>query len=223
MTQTEKGRRPRLGRGDRIVVYLLLALAAISLVMAGLNALNLRLVAGELYLFLPMMVVLVLLGWGMSALWRRIKGDVARKAVGIGMVLVMALLLMLTLTYASVFAGMNIPTKYAVVSDDDGHSLLVMRALDTDEDRIELRHAARLEADPEGSEEMTAEDWGFIYTAYAPAGLGLFYRPDSLLEGEVHIGYASKAELMVEWQDGMGHFFIKNPELGDEGEMRAQG
>ena len=50
----------------------------------------------------------------------------------------------------------------------------------------------------------------------------LFYHPDSLLEGEVHIGYASKAELMVEWEDDVGHFFIKNPEIGDEGEMRAR-
>ena len=70
---------------------------------------------------------------------------------------------------------------------------------------------------------MTAEDWGYTYTAYKPALMGLFYRPDTLLEGEVHIGYVSKAELMVEWEDDVGHFFIKNPQIGDEGEMRARG
>lgn len=222
MTENRRARRPRLGCGDRIVIYILLALMAASLVTAGLNALNLRLVAGEIYLLLPMAALLLLIGWGLSALWRRIKKDVARKVVGGVLVVLMALLLMLALTYTSVFAGMNIPQKYAVVSDD-GHSLVVMRALDPDEGRIEVRHAARLEADPDGDPEMTAEDWGFTYTAYAPAGMGLFYRPDSLLEGEVHIGYGSKAELMVEWEDGVGHFFIKNPEVGDEGEMRAQG
>ena len=223
MTETKNARRGRMGRGDRIALCLLIALVVFTLVISGLNALNLRLVAGELYLILPMLTLLLLIGWGLSALWRRLKPGAVRKVVGAVMVLGMALLLMLALTFASVFSGMNIPSRYAVLSDDAGHTLVVMRGLDPDEDRMNLRHEARLAADPEGNPEMTAEDWGFTYTAYAPAAMGFFYKPDSLLDGEVHIGYGSKAELMLEWSDGVGHFYIKNPEVGDDGEMHAQG
>ena len=222
MSEKKNARRPRLGRKDRIVVYLLIALMVITLLLSGLNALNLRLTAGEIYLIFPLLILLLLLGWGLSAIWRRIKNDVARKAVGAVMVLVMILLVLLTLTFTSVFAGMNIPREYAVMSDGT-HKLVVMRALDADEARVNARHAARLAADPEGNPEMIADDWGFTYTAYAPAVMGLFYRPDTLIEGEVHIGYASKAELMMDWEDGVGHFYIKNPEVGDDGEMRARG
>lgn len=217
----ESKHRFTLTGGDRIVFFLLLALVAVTLALAGLNALGLRLVFGELYMFLPLMALFLLLGWGLSALWRKITGNIARKAVGALMVVLMAVVVTLALTYASLFANLTVPKEYAVVTDN-GHSLIVLRALDPDEDRIDLRHAARLEADPEGSQEIVAEDWGYTYTAYARALLGLFYRPDSLLEGEVHIGYASKAELMVEWTDDVGHFFIKNPEVGDDGEMRAK-
>lgn len=222
MTQTEQGRRPRLGRGDRIVVGILIALVVITMALSGLSALNLRLMTGELYVFLPLMTLLILLGWGLSAVWRRIKKDVVRKAVGIVMVMLMALLLMLALSFASVLSGMNLPSRYVELTNE-GHRVVVMRALDPDEGRINARREARLVADPEGSQEMTTEDWGFTYTAYAPAGLGLFYRTDTLLDGEVHIGYASKAELMVEWSDDIAHFFIKNPEIGDDGEMHARG
>lgn len=221
MSEKKDARRLRLTGGDRIVAYVLLGLLVVTLAATVLNMLNLRLVAGEIYLFLPMIALLLLLGWGVSALWRRIKNKTARRIVGAVLIVVMALLLMLTMTYTSVFAGMNIPRKYAVVSDS-GHSLVVMRTLDTDEARIAQRHEARLAADPDGDQGMIAEDFGFVYTAYAPAVMGLFYKPDTLIEGEVHIGYASKAELMVEWEDDVGHFFIKNPETGDEGEMRAR-
>ena len=40
----------------------------------------------------------------------------------------------------------------------------------------------------------------------------------------MRIGYASKGELMLEWEkdNTEGRFFIKNPEPLDEGEMRAK-
>ena len=215
-------KRRRLTGGDRIVAFLALALIVLTLALALLNALNLRLVAGELYVFLPIMLALLLVGWGLSALWRRIRPGAVRKVVAVVMVLGMALLVMVTLFLTSVFAGVNIPRKYAVMTNE-GHRLLVMRALDGDQTRIEQRHAARLEADADSNPDLIAEDWGYTYTAYAPAVMGIFYKPDTLLEGAVHIGYNSKAELMVEWEDDVGHFFIKNPEIGDDGEMRAKG
>ena len=219
---SEPKKRFRLTGGDRIVAWLLLAMAMLTVVLTVLNALNLRLVAGELYMFLPMMVLLVLIGWGGSALWRRMKPSMLRKTVGAVLVVTMALLVMLALSFVSMVAGINVPRKYVTMTNE-GHSLVVMRALDSDEARLNARRAARLEADPESDPEFVAADWGYTYTAYKPALMGLFYRPNTLLEGEVHIGYASQAELMVEWEDDVGHFFIKNPETADEGEMRAKG
>jgi len=215
-------KKPRLTGGDRIVAWTLMVMVALTIALVVLNALNLRLVAGELYLFLPMMVLLLLIGWGGSALWRRMRPGTVRKVVGAVLIAAMALVVMLALSFTTMFAGINVPRKYITLTNE-GHSLVVLRALDSDQTRIDARYAARREADPESNPEMTAEDWGYTYTAYKPALLGLFYKPDTLLEGEVHIGYVSKAELMVEWEDDVGHFFIKNPQAGDEGEMRARG
>ena len=220
MSDTKK--RFRLTGGDRIVVWVLLVLLVLTVVLMVLNMMNLRLVAGELYLFLPTMVLLLLIGWGGSALWRRMKPGGARKAVGAVLLIVMSLVVMVTVSLVSMFASINVPHKYFTVSNE-GHSLVVMRALDGNEERFNARHDARLAAYPDSNPELIAEDWGYAYTAFKPALMGLFYRPDTLLEGEVYIGYTSKAELMAEWEGDVGHFFIKNPEIGDEGEMRAKG
>lgn len=220
MSDTKK--RIRLSGRDRIVAWLLLVMVVLTVLLAILSAAGLRLMAGETYLFLPMMVLLLLIGWGVSALWRRMKPGVARKVVGGLLILAMSALALLGLSFASIAAGMNVPRQFAVMTNE-GHRLVVLRALDGDEARLEARRAARLEADPDSGENYVAEDWGYTYTAYKPVLMGLFYDFNSLLEGDVHIGYASKAELMVEWEDDVGHFFIKNPEVGDEGEMRARG
>ena len=79
MSQPKKS---RLTGGDRIVAWTLLVMVVLTIVLVVLNALNLRLVAGELYLFLPMMVLLLLIGWGGSALWRRMRPGGLRKVVG---------------------------------------------------------------------------------------------------------------------------------------------
>ena len=219
MSQPKKS---RLTGGDRIVAWTLMVMVALTIALLVLNALNLRLVAGELYLFLPMMVLLLLIGWGGSALWRRMRPGTVRKVVGAVLIAAMALVVMLALSFTTMFAGINVPRKYVTMTNE-GHSLVVMRALDGNEERFNARHDARLAAYPDSNPELIAEDWGYAYTAFKPALMGLFYRPDTLLEGEVHIGYVSKAELMVEWEDDVGHFFIKNPQAGDEGEMRARG
>lgn len=213
-------------RGDRIVLWVLIGMSALTLVISALRGLaGLALVNGEWYLYLPLAIVMTALGWGMSAIFRRLKKPAIRGVVGTMLVLILLAALMIGTSYASFAAGLSFPHRYVVMTAPDGaHRLIVMRMLDPDDARIELRRQNRLAADPEGDEKYAPEDWGYTYTAYAAGPLKLFYKVDSLLEGEVHIGYASKAELMVEWEDGntVGHFFIKDPEIGDDGEMRAQ-
>jgi len=212
--------------GDRIALVAVVVMMALSLGATLMDRwAGLALMRSEFYILIPVLAVLVLIGWGMSAIFRRIKNQTLKKAVGALMVVLLLMLFVITSSYAMFTAGITMPQKYSVViSPKKGNRLVVMRGLDADETRIQARHEARMAADPEGNPEITADDWGYTYTAYAMDPLGaLFYRRNTLLEGEVRIGYASKAELMVEWEDdeSVGHFFVKNPEQEDGGEMRA--
>ena len=212
--------------GDKIVFWVLIGMMAIIMVISALGRFaGLQLVHGELYIYLPMIMLLLLAGWGLSAIFRRLKGKVARGVGGTIMVLVMLALITLGMTYGGIAAGLSFPQRFIDMSAPQSHRrVIVMRGLDTDEARVQARHAARLEADPTGSADFIPEDWGYTYTAYAPGFLDLFYKVDSLRDPEgIHIGYASKAELMVEWEEDetIAHFYIQNPEPSDEGEMRV--
>lgn len=225
MSETKSSRKKfALRTGDRIVLIALLVLAVLTLIVNLLNAAGLRLVAGAVYLILPLTLLLVALGWGFSALVRRIRRPVPRKVVGWVLAALMLVIGMLAMQYGGFIAGLTMPRRYAVMTSPSGTRLIVMRALDPDRDRMDARRAARLAADPSGDPEFDISDWGYVYTAYAPGPLGWFYRPDTLIEGAVNIGYASAGELMLEWEeaDTVGHFFIKNPEANDSGEMRAR-
>lgn len=221
MTRKKWALRP----ADRIVLIVLLVLAVLTMVINLLSLANLRLVPGALYVFLPLALLLVAVGWGFSALARLIRRPTLRKVVAWLLAAAMLLLALLAFQYAGVVAGLTIPSQYAVMtSPEKGHKLIVMRCLDIDEARVSARREARLAADPEGSPDYTADDWGYTYTAYAVGPFGWFYKPDTLIEGAVNIGYASPGELMLEWEDDetVGHFFIKNPDPNDSGEMRAR-
>ena len=211
--------------GDKIVFWVLIALMAVITIVSLMGRAGLQLVHGELYIYLPLMLLLLLAGWGLSAIFRRLRGKVARGVGGAIIVLVMLALITLGMTYGGVAAGLSFPQRYIDMTSPENHRrVIVLRGLDTDESRVQARHAARLAADPEGSPDLIAEDWGYTFTAYAPGPLNLFYKVDSLREGEgIHIGYVSKAELMVEWEDDetIAHFYIKNPEPQDEGELRV--
>ncbi len=212
--------------GDKIVFWLLIGLMVLIMIISALGRFaNLQLVHGELYIYLPLILLLVLAGWGLSAIFRRLKGKVARGVGGTIMVLVMLALITLGMTYGGIAAGLSFPQRFIDMTAPNSHRrVIVMRGLDTDEARVQARHEARLAADPEGSTDLIAEDWGYTYTAYAPGFLDLFYKVDSLKDTDgIHIGYVSKAELMVEWEDDetIAHFYIKNPEPQDEGEMRV--
>ncbi|MBQ6375057.1 MAG: hypothetical protein IJJ45_11315 [Clostridia bacterium] len=210
--------------GDRIVLIVLAALAAVTVIINVLRAAGLTLIRGELYTLLPVGIVTIGVAWGLYKLVRLIRNRAARVAVGVLVTVIMMMAVLLLTSYLSLYVSVTTLQRYATVSTtDSAHKLVVMRTLDLDEARIEERRAARCAADPESSEEIVIEDYGYRYTAYAPTA-GIFFRPDSLIEGEVFLGYASKAELMVDWEEdaAVGHFFIKDPQPGDSGEMRAR-
>ena len=219
-----QAKKSRLLPADRMVLKVLLVLAALTGAVYLLSMAGLKLVEGALYVFLPLMLIITLVGWGLSAIARRFQKPVARRvAIGVAVVIMMGLA-MLAVQYGAFLAGLSVPSKYAVMTAPGGSQLIVMRVLDPSPERIEARRADRLAADPDGDPEYTAADWGYTYTAYGLGPLGLFYRSDTLIDGAVNIGYASAGELMLEWEvdETVGHFYVRNPDVNDCGEMRAR-
>ena len=226
MAQEEKKVRGRFlsNTGDRFVLIALVVMVLLTLLINGLGVAGLRLVSTEVYVFLPLLIALTAAGWGVSGIIRVIHRPVLKRVVTVVLVIIMIGLVLLGMQYGSFVAGLTLPQRYAVMTSPNGqHRLIVMRQLDTDEGRVDARRAARLAEHPDSSQEYVAEDWGFVYTAYATGTMGMFYRPDTLIEGEVYIGAASQGELMLEWEDDetVGHFYVQNPGPGDGGEMRA--
>ena len=219
--KTERAPRFRLAGADRVILIVLAALLGLMVILGLLTRLGLNLIKGEVYILLPIALVLGLLGWGAYALFRRIRSGAVKFAVGALLTLVMFALLMLAMSYGSFVANLTIPQRYVELRSPSGkHTLVVLRVLDGDEARASQRQAARIEADPESDPAQIAEDWGFLYAAY-PKTLGIFYRSDADVEGEVYMGFTSKAELMAEWleEESVAHFYVKDPGPGDGGEI----
>lgn len=214
-------RRPLFRRSDRVIMIVLAAMILLSVVLYILEHAGLALIRGEIYMFLPMAMVLTALSWGAYAVVRRIQRKTLKTVVGAVFVLAIVVIMLFGLTYGSFVASLTLPQKFGTVTSPSGsRTLVVMRALDSDEERIGVRRSARLEADPDGDPEQIAEDWGYLYAAY-PKALGVFYRTDANAEGEISIGYASEGTLMVEWlnDEAEAHFFVQNPGPGDGGEI----
>ena len=225
MTQKPARKKLFTKAGDWLALTIIVALTLFLILVNLLKAAGLWLVEGSLYIFVPLVLALFALGWGCTAIVRRIRRPVLKRVIGAVLVLVMLGLTFLGLQYGAFASGLTAPTLYATMTaPESGRHLLVMRTLDADETRIYARRDARLAADPEAEPEVVLADWGYIYTAYAPGPMNLFYRPDTLIEGKVYMGYASTGELMMEWNDDEteARFFVKNPEPNDSGELRAR-
>ncbi len=220
--QTETAqKRLNLAPGDRVTGGIAVALLALIAALTVLRKLNITLVRGELLLFMPYLLLCLLLGWGISAIVRRIRRRALRIAVGAGLGLALACVAMLGFSYVSFVATLTIPQRYNTVSSPSGaHRLVVLRTLDDDEDRVREHAAARQAADPESSPDVIVDDYFYIYTAY-PALAGFFYRSDADVEGAVTASYVDGATLMVEWSDdeSEAHFFAAEPGVGEGGDL----
>ena len=221
MRRGEAREARRLGAGDRFVIATLGVLVVIAVALAALRSAHILPLHGEIVLFLPILIVLLLLGWGASALFRRVRGRTARVLVGVGLGLLLFVLVTVAFTYVSFIATVSLPRPYTTLtSPSGGRKLAVLRSLDTDEARIGARKAARLAGDPDGDPDTIVDDWGYVYAAY-PRVARFFYRNDVDAQGEVVIGYTSDATLMVEWAEGetQARFYADNPGVADGGEL----
>lgn len=234
--------RPSLGTSDKVILGVLGVLILLIIALSVLQRFGLMPVNGAVALYLPMLALLVLVVWGVYALVRKIKNRTVKLLVGGGLAMVLLLVLVVAYTYASYLAFYAMPQRYSTITSPSGkRKLVVMRGFDTDDERQAQRKAARLEANPEDTEEDRIEDWGYVYRAY-PQALGLFYRSDTDVEGEIYLaitdivsqsefesasetatepqGETVRGTMMVEWLDdeATAHFFVENPGVAEGGD-----
>ena len=236
----ERKRRFSLRSADKIILGALSFMALIMFVLTILRKNGLCLIQGEYELFLPVLMLLIVLGWGTWALFRRLSGRGARMAVALGGALVIMLLLSQAMNYISYIVAVSIPQYYKEFTSPDGaHTAVLMRVLDVSQERMDARRDARLAVaaagafdavdpaeDAEASEADAAEeeyaesDFGYSYMVYPKALLGLFYRADADVEGAVYETYGAEGRLRYEWLDDGSAFrlFISDPGPGEGGE-----
>lgn len=235
MMKTEKTRRRlSLQTSDKVILGALGVLLLLIIALGIFQRCGLTPVKGELLLYLPVLTLFLLVGWGVYALIRRIKSRTVKLLVGGGAAILLLLVLVVAFTYISYIGFYVIPQRYTAMTSPSGaHRLLVMRTFDTDEQRIQTRKAARLEENPDSGEENSVEDWGYVYRAY-PQVLGIFYRSNADVEGEVYLNIdgipgdsestetseQTRGTLMVEWleEEKVAHFFVENPGAAEGGE-----
>ena len=240
--KSQKSHRPM--KTSTKVLLTIMGILVVAIVALGiLERCGIMPVDGEIVLYVPLLAVFVLLGWGIYALVGRIDKRGVKVAVGVGLSILLMVVLMIAFSYISYMGFYALPHRYSTIAAPSGaHKLVVMRAFDTDEGRMEQRRKARLEANPDGDPEFTLEDWGYIYKAY-PQVAKWFYRINADVEGEVYLpvdgatvaqdaqtvegdGEAPQADppvhssLMVEWleDEAVAHFFAQNPGAGDGGD-----
>lgn len=233
MNAKREKQRPGLTTVDKVLLGLM-AILSVALIAVGiLQRCGLSLINGTLMLYLPVLAVLVLLGWLGYRLIRKIRNRTVRIVVSSVVVLVLALGLTLVLSYMGLMAALTVPQRYATLASPSGaRKVVVMRQVDTEQERLDARRSARLAADPDGDPEYTVQDWGYVYRAY-PRVLNVFYRSNADVEGEVYLANDVAAAddgaqetalphgtLMVEWlEDEAGvHFYVENPGAGEGGE-----
>lgn len=142
---------------DRAVLIILIAMAVVIAALSIMQRAGLAPVYGSLMLYLPAAAVLLLAGWGVYMLVRRIRRDALRRALVGVLVVVVLLVVTLGFSYLGLVSNVSIPQKYSTLTSPSGaHRLVLMRGLDLDEDRIATRKAARLEAATDAGSEQEA-------------------------------------------------------------------
>lgn len=218
-----ENRRFRLGKVDWIFLGVIVVMMLISVGLTLLQRGGLTLADAALTLYLPLLAVAAVAIWIMVILHRVIKRPVLRRVVTWVLGVVLVFVFVRVMTYAGYISAVTLPQRYRTIKSPSGaRSVLVLRKLDDDETHFDARRAARLDADPDSGEEYTADDMGFVYTAYPPALAGLFYRNNADVEGEITLSYTGNdGTMMVEWleDESVAHFYVDNPGVAEGGEL----
>ncbi|MBR1559245.1 MAG: hypothetical protein IJ646_03290, partial [Clostridia bacterium] len=89
--------------GDKIAFWALIGLIILTLILSAVRQFaGLALVNGGLYVYLPLLTLLLAVGWGMTGIFRRLAKPVVRGVAGVVMVVVMLGLITVGMTYGGV-------------------------------------------------------------------------------------------------------------------------
>lgn len=201
MKSSKKGFLGRFRTLDKVILGVISALVLVTVVLNAMDRFGLKLVNASLMLYLPVVTLLALVGWGAYALIRRMKGRVAKIAVGSLAVMLVMIAVMVGFAYLSLVTYTALPHAYKTLADSSGkHKVVVLWQFDSDAERnessIEARKQARLEAYPDSDPETIGDDVTVVFEAYPSALMGLFYRANADVEGRVYLAYTKNVAPM---------------------------
>lgn len=204
----------KLTTADKVFLIALAVLALLMTVTGIMRKCGLSLINGGLYMYGAYVGLFLMLAWGAVAIFRKVKSKTGRIIVGTLLAVVIFLLATVIGTYVGLVVNITIPREYNTVFNGE-HKLVILRGYDANMDRQDARHAALVEENPETEN----PGWGYCYYAY-PRVLGIFYRADADVEGELYADYENgQGQLMIEWPDeDTARLFIENPGETEGGE-----
>ena len=217
MNEEKKAVRFQLNTVDKIILVVLAVLMVAMTALSIMSRCGLMLINGSLYILGAFAGIALILFWVGYALVRRIKKRTTRMAVTILLAVVLFILITIAVAFISMFTSLTIPVEFDTVVKGE-RQVVILRGYDVNEERMELRYQERISNNPDGNTELSLEDYGFCYYAY-PKVMGIFYRADADVEGEIYISQNSDATLMIEWPDeNTARLFVSDPGLCDGGE-----
>jgi len=218
MKEEKKSRlKLRLNTVDKVILIVLTVLMVVMAIVSVMSRFGLMLINSSLYIMGAFTGLVILMGWGGYAIVRLFKTKTARMLMGTLASVVIFLVVVIGVAFITMFTTIAIPTEFDVVAHGD-REVVILKGYDVDEERMNLRFNERAKQNPDTEIEPSVEDYGFCYYAY-PRTLGIFYRVDADVEGEVYTGQASEATLMIEWIDeNTAHLFVENPGVAEGGD-----
>lgn len=157
-----------------------------------------------------------------GAVWivRRIQSKGIRIVVGALCTLVILALALAMMSAFSLILVARTPLQYTQLTSPEGRTVVVLRQMSVNGDRI----VERLEARGAGQDADAAkfEDLGYSYSAH-PRVAHFFYNRKIQATGALEIGCASDAQLMYEWpEENVLYLYVDAPQPGDGGELTLE-
>lgn len=217
MNENKAKLKIRLNTVDKVILIVLIVLMVLMAAVSIMSRFGLMLINGSLYILGAFAGLVILLGWGGYVLVRVFKKRSTRLVMGTLVSVVIFLLTVVGVSFITMFSAISIPSEFDTVVNGD-RKVVILKGYDIDEERMALRFNERAKQNPGVEITESPEDYGFCYYAF-PKAMGIFYRADADVEGEVYIGQNSQARLMIEWTDeNTAHLFVDNPGIADGGD-----
>lgn len=181
-----------------IAVALILVMGVVLRIMAGKGLVFVKM---EWCAWLALLPMLILAGWGIYTVYKKIGQKVLQKLV----TLVLILVLLVLIAVANTIITLSVGSKFGDVRSPGGREITILQGYYFNDSE---------------SEDFVGE--GVVYIAY-PKKFGLFVDMNAESEGEIIKSVDSMAKLMVEWpEENVAHLYLEDPEASDSGEITVK-